>query len=271
MDVVASVVNLATSVGLEVGEPVRLRSTNNLVMWLRPSAVVAKISSVPDASSRELTIAQALADEGAPVVPPAGGIGHRIYRIEQGDVSFWQYVPQERVIEPSSESIARAMADLHRVLAHLGADAVTRTYEEHISESLRALGRPDFAPELRGDDRDLLGRALSGGVVTLSKTADVDRIVHGSPHRMNILVVAGSPRFIDFETVQRGPLEWDLAHLEPGVADHYQGEVDADVLAQCRTLVSATTSTWCWDGLARGPDMRAHAEHHLAAVRSAIG
>jgi hypothetical protein len=37
---------------------------------------------------------------------------------------------------------------------------------------------------------------------------------------MNILVVAGCPRFIDFETVQVGPIELDIAHLEPEVASH---------------------------------------------------
>jgi hypothetical protein len=34
-------------------------------------------------------------------------------------------------------------------------------------------------------------------------------------------------------------------------------------------LVSAATSTWCWDGLERGSDMLRHAQHHLELVRSA--
>jgi hypothetical protein len=46
------------------------------------------------------------------------------------------------------------------------------------------------------------------------------------------------------------------------------GIVDLDVLVLCRVLVSATTSTRCWDGLIRGSDMHGYAEYHLAAARS---
>jgi hypothetical protein len=86
---------------------------------------------------------------------------------------------------------------------------------------------------------------------------------------MNILASGGAPVFIDLETIQLGPIEWDLAHLEVEVARAYPGSLDDDLLAMCRTAVSAATATWCWGGLDRGPDMRTHAEHHLAVVRSA--
>ena len=85
---------------------------------------------------------------------------------------------------------------------------------------------------------------------------------------MNILSMRGAPIFIDLETIQLGPIEWDLAHLEPAVADQYPGPHDEHLLATCRTAVSAATATWCWGALERGPDMRAHAEHHLAVVRA---
>jgi tRNA A-37 threonylcarbamoyl transferase component Bud32 len=135
---------------------------------------------------------------------------------------------------------------------------------------VRALDRPGFAPELADDDRRLLRRALTDGVGALTPTSAAGPIIHGSPHRMNIVVVNGSPRFIDFETVRRGCHEWDLAHLELAVADHYRGAVDIEVLERCRRLVSAMTATWCWDGLTRGPDMRHHAEHHLETVRAVL-
>jgi hypothetical protein len=86
---------------------------------------------------------------------------------------------------------------------------------------------------------------------------------------LNIVAVNHVPAFIDFETVELGPLEWDLAHLEQKVADLYPVQVDLELLALCRVMVSAATSIWCWEGLERGPDMRSHAEHHLEAVRSA--
>jgi Ser/Thr protein kinase RdoA (MazF antagonist) len=270
VDVVAAVIDLARKLGVVVEEPVPLRSTNNHVIWLRPSAVVAKISAANGRSTDELAVAKVLADAGAPVVPPAEGVGRQLYRVGDHEVTFWRYESQEKISEPRPESLGQALGALHEALMTLGVHGPTRTYEEQITDAIRALDRPEFAPELRGDDRDLLRRALRKGLVTLANTVDTGQIIHGSPHRMNIVIVDGCPRFIDFETVQRGPLEWDLAHLEPEVADHYPGMLDLDALAVCRTLVSAATSTWCWEGLHRGPDMRNHAEHHLAAVRSAL-
>ncbi len=269
-DIGASVVGLARGLGLTVGEPAPLRSTNNLVIWLRPSAVVAKISVGTGRSADELEIARGLADAGAPVVPPADRIGDQVWRAADQDVTFWRYEPQDDVTEASAESIAQALFALHEALTMLGADRPLPEYGEQITAAIRALDRPDFAPELQSNDRSLLRQALSGGMGHLARVADPGRVIHGSPHRMNIVVGGGSPRFIDFETVQRGPLEWDLAHLEEEVADHYPGVLIGDALALCRLLVSASTSTWCWEGLDRGPDMRGHAEHHLSLVRSAL-
>jgi hypothetical protein len=138
--------------------------------------------------------------------------------------------------------------------------------------AVRALERPGFAPELADEgDRALLRGALVDGLDRLGTLGTDTKVVHGSPHRFNILLVEGTPRFIDFETVEIAPLEWDLAHLEPEVADLYPGELDDEVLALSRVMVSAATSAWCWEGVDRGPDMRFHAQHHLDVVRSCLG
>ena len=268
MEIVASVVDLARELGLTVEKPLTLRSTHNLVLWLRPSPVVAKISVDGDAADA-LAIARRLALAGAPVVPPADGVGHRVYRIDERQVTLWRYESQVAVDEPGPEPVARALFALHEVLSTVVGDSHRPSWDHQITDAIGALDRPGFAPELRTGDRHVLRRTLSDGLVSLMATADPGHTIHGSPHRLNILVVAGAPKFIDFETVQRGPREWDLAHLEPSVAEHYPGVLDGDVTALCRVLVSATTSVWCWDGVDRGPDMRGHAEHHLATVRSA--
>ncbi len=131
---------------------------------------------------------------------------------------------------------------------------------------IRALDRQTYGPLLGVSDRRLLRQALESA---LDKMRNATRaVIHGSPHRMNILSMRGAPVFIDLETIQLGPIEWDLAHLEPAVADQYPGPYDEDLLATCRTAVSAATATWCWGALERGPDMRTHAEHHLAVVRA---
>ena len=267
---VASAVELARKLGVVVEGPVSLRSTNNLVTWLRPSPVVAKISVSHDGASQELAIGRRLSQLGAPVVGPAEGIGHRPYPVDDRYVTFWRYEAQDGVSEPDAASVALALSALHEALDDLGPQAPSQTCDAFITDAVHALDRPGFAPELADHDRRLLRRTLTEGVGALAPTSAPGPIIHGSPHRMNIVVVDGSPRFIDFETVRRGRREWDLAHLEPAVADHYRGALDGDVLERCRRLVSALTATWCWDGLTRGPDMRHHAEHHLETVRSAL-
>ena len=137
--------------------------------------------------------------------------------------------------------------------------------------AIRCLEDGEFAPDLRAEDREILHGVLSSAMRSLPMLSDSGRVIHGSPHRLNILVVAGRPRFIDFETVEFGPVEWDVAHLEPEVARHYPGHLDAETLALCRMMISATTATWCWGALERGPDMRGHAERHLAVVRARVG
>jgi hypothetical protein len=271
VDLMTSVVELARTNGLVVEEPVPLRSTNNLVVWLRPSAVVAKVSPAHGGAVRELTIARLLGEAGAPVVAPADGIGDTVHRIGDRDITFWPYQPQDDSVRPGAESVGRALSALHDALMNLGAVTPSRTFEQQITDAIAALDRPGHAPGLPSDDRLLLRQTLSNSLAPLAEMADTGRIIHGSPHRLNILVVSGSPVFIDFETVQQGPVEWDLAHLEPEVAEHYGRPLDTDVLSLCRLLVSATTATWCFDGLDRGPDMGDHARHHLGVVRAASG
>jgi hypothetical protein len=266
--VIDQVVALGRQLGLSVEEAVALRSTNNVVVWLRPSLVVAKIAMRPGTADRELTLATAMAATGAPIVPPAPRIGNRVHRVDGHDVTFWTYEPQDGVAAADAASLAGALFALHQALSDLRPMIPSPTFETQVTDAIALLDDPAFAPALRPDDRAVLREALEAGRTSLSQISDADRVIHGSPHRMNTVVVGGQPRFIDFETVQLGPVEWDMAHLEPAVATLYPGPYDAATLALCRHLISATTSTWCWGGIERGPDMRRHAEHHLRLVRS---
>jgi thiamine kinase-like enzyme len=165
--------------------------------------------------------------------------------------------------------MASELFALHRALAEVGHRRTLPTFDERLIETIRSLDSPSFAPELVGSDRAVLRSTLSDVVTRLVEGPRISEVIHGSPHRFNILVVQGAPRFIDFETVERGPIEWDLAHLDQEVAARYQGSVDLKTLALCRVAISAATSAWCWDAPERGDDMRFHAEHHLAVVRAA--
>jgi Phosphotransferase enzyme family len=261
-----TVIGLARELGVAVDAVVPLRSTNNDVAWLRPSRVVAKLSRSLSDAAEEVRVASLLAEVGAPAVAP---VIDRALAIAEGSVSLWRYEPQDGVAEPRAAALGEALFALHDGLSRIALMRDLGRFDAELDTSLAALERPGFAPELDYQDRLVLHDVLSDGVTALPTFGDSDLVIHGPPHRFNVVVVDNQPRFIDFETVTRGPVEWDLAHLPPAVATNYPGDVNDETLAVCRVLVSAKTAAWCWHGIDRGPDMRHHAEHHLAVVRAA--
>jgi len=230
---------VARDFGVEVEEPILLQDTNNIVFWLAPSPVVAKIGTGQhDRLGRELITGMALEEASAPVVPPSHLVPRAVHQRHDCRITFWQFVAPTGGELPAS-SVASALGALHAALARIEGTG----------------GRPAL---------------LLAALGHLAPNYGVDSVLHGSPHRFNILSAQGSPRFIDFETVCRGPIEWDLAHLEPAVAEAYPGPIDSELLARCTLLVSAKTAAWCWDQADQNDDMRWHASHHLDLVREAL-
>jgi hypothetical protein len=261
---------LARRFGITVEAPTFLRSTNNIVVWLAPSRVVAKVGiGQNDRLAAELEVASRLTAWGAPVVGPAREVPVVVHRLRGLAVTFWTYEPQAPDAELDAESVAGALHRLHDALERYASGPVEPL--PHCGDELARLRRflrdPDFASALGPADRSLLADALDELTPQLQEAPA--QVLHGSPHEFNILLVDGHPRFIDFETVCTGPRAWDLAHLSPEVAAHYPDAVDESLLGVCRVLVSAKTAGWCWASLDRGADMRWHAEHHLEVVREA--
>jgi aminoglycoside phosphotransferase (APT) family kinase protein len=127
---------------------------------------------------------------------------------------------------------------LHSKLAAIGGEFALPRFDERVRDAVKTLDHPGVTADLSSDHRLLLRTALVEGMTRLASTGAETKVLHGSPHRLNILSANGVPTFIDFETVELGPVEWDLAHLEPKVADLYPAEVDHEVLATCRMTVS---------------------------------
>lgn len=269
VDFPAAVVAFARSNGVEVESPVSLRSTNNTVAWLAPSNVVAKVGLDPRRARIELAAARTLAFQGAPVIAPSEVLGDLVHDVDGHAVTFWRYVPPASVA-PSSSSVATALALLHQHMRDLddkGVETVTPYCDEPIRETMKRLGSDRaFARPLPAQDRRLLIAALGTAVAAVADAAK-SQLIHGSPHRFNIIANENETLFIDFETVTIGPIEWDLAHLEREVSEHYPGDLDEGQLAILRIGISAMTSAHCFDSAGRGPDMIDHAQHHLAVVQ----
>jgi aminoglycoside phosphotransferase (APT) family kinase protein len=229
---------------------------------------VAKIAPSFDASARELQLATSLVGFGAPVVPPIEiGIAQPAY-VEGQWVTFWHHVADERTA--TAAEVADSLSELHAALGQISGASDLPRCQVPLKAAVELLQDPEFTGGLTEVDRALLRRALLDGIDALDSISGSAHVLHGSPHRFNILVTDGKAVFIDFETVELGPLEWDLAHLEDEVTQLYPAFVEQDLLGICRIAISAATSTWCWYGIDQGADMRSNAEQHLEAVRRSL-
>lgn len=266
--------DVARELGLAIDEPVPLRSTNNIVAWLRPAAVVAKVSI--ESQSRlltELRVAQELVALDAPVVAPAAGVPAVVHRRDGFEITFWRYHAQPSGIEIPADRVSFVLSKLHAALNQLSPalKSTLPSYREELNFVRELLADQSALPALKPEDRDLLIATFDRLQARLDERAPADRcvVLHGSPHSHNVLFVGEEPAFIDFETTCFGPVEWDLAHLDPEAEPFFADSMDAELLWLCRGMVSVKTATLCAAEIDRG-DMREHAEYHLAYVREHI-
>ncbi len=163
MNAVEAGVRIAETFGLRVEEPVLLRSTNNVVAWLRPSPVVAKIGVGHQRGfATEVLVAAELSALGGPVVPPAPEIPAAVHVLGEFEVSFWRYCPQPPDIEIPARQEAAALLHLHatcaQISSQLRADLPSYLAEMgSVSELLSDAGKLSALPE---GDRHMLIRVF---------------------------------------------------------------------------------------------------------------
>ncbi|HEY6455004.1 MAG TPA: aminoglycoside phosphotransferase family protein [Steroidobacteraceae bacterium] len=251
-----------------------LRSTNNAVAWLQPANVVAKVSVGRNARLHtELEVVRELHARGGPVISPAAQLPAIVHRRGGLQMTFWQYHPQHSSAEAPPAEVALALRRLHAALAQLPTTVRERlpSYREELSDARCLLVDRRALPVITRADRDMLVTTYDRLSARLDAQVCVDRLValHGAPHPYNLLLVGGAPVFIDFETTCMGPVEWDLAHLEPRAEPVFRDVTQAELLWLCRSMASVKTATFCVADIDRG-DMREHAQWHLAHIRNHV-
>lgn len=256
---------MGEAAGLLDARPVVLQDSNNVVVWLAPHEVVAKVGVWEHSNEvlgRELDVCSHLAFAGAPVAAPIGQL--RRSPTNNWPVSLWERV-RSTGNEVSDQHLASMLNLVH--LALEGCPVELPSYLVAIDHARATLFDDDRMAALAAADLDLLRSAFEEWSERARQRPAPLQPVHGEPHLNNIIVGTDGPILIDFEAASVGPPEWDLASMAPGVAGAY-GRVDLDLLALLRLLNSARVATWCW-ALADHPRMRAHGEHHLEVVRTA--
>jgi Ser/Thr protein kinase RdoA (MazF antagonist) len=186
---------------LRCDDAVVLRDAWNVLVHLRPSPVVARVSSgAPGVSSGdvalELRVAGHAAAAGAPVVPPTTLADPGPHEHAGHAVALWTYVDSHGELDAAAAG--RGLRAIHEALTTFAGD-------------LPHPGRPTevramLAPLAPTADTELL-------LELSSRELPAGQALHGDAHLFNCLQAASGPLWHDFETACHGPREYDLAAL----------------------------------------------------------
>ena len=256
---VAAAMAVAREQGVRCDDPVVLRDAWHVLVHLRPSPVVARVSSAipypvgpdPQGIVRELAIASYAAALGCAVVPPAAEVEPVPYRQGGHVLTFWRYV--EAYDDPDPRAAGRALCAIHEAL-------------EDYSGELPAFGHPEETQTMLdalppSDDVELV-RELA------SRRPELDgQPLHGDAQLVNCLGSRSGPLWLDFETACRGPREYDLAALGPGDALDAYGQYDTELVEAMFLVYIAWITASMMTALPRRPELAGAVERRLAQLR----
>ena len=246
---VTAALAIASSLGLTADDATVLQHSNKLTLRLLPGDVLARVAPVADQVAQfEIDIAQRLAEAGSPVAALDPRVEPRVHERDGFAVTLWTYYESAPSSEVPPADYADALVRLHAGLRTI--DVPAPHFTDRVEEAQQLVAGRELTPALADADRALLGDTLRTLKGTIGGT---DQLLHGEPWPGNLLSTPNGLRFIDLETCCRGPVEFDIAHAPPDVADHYPG-ADRDRLRRCRTLILAMITTWRWDRDDRFPD-----------------
>jgi aminoglycoside phosphotransferase (APT) family kinase protein len=267
-DAMAAAIRAGQQHGLRAANPVVVQETNNVVVWLRPHEVIAKVGAGLDraeALRREYHVARALAELGAPVAQPLPATRPVVDVATGLTVTFWHRLEEDRMLTPDAKTLGSSLRELHGLLAKCTIELPD--FREELWRARRALDDESAVAALPPADREFLWEVFDTLMPDLEARQFRRRPLHGEPHDGNRLLTPDGVRWIDFERTCLGPLEWDLAFLSNDARQSFE-EIDANLMHLLSLLNSGRVATWCWIR-AHFPQMRWHAEHHLGILRTA--
>jgi hypothetical protein len=243
-----------------------LNASNKVVMRLLPQNVVARVALADEHGfERELELSRRLAEGGYPAVAPADP---KVYEQDGISVCFWRYYEPHGPVSP--DEFTAALHRLHEGLREV--DVPAPHFMERVVEATYVLANPALSPDTPEADREFLVTTLTKASQAVLAAGAPEQLLHGEPHPGNLLSTTDGPLFIDWETVCRGPVEFDVAHAPEEIADHYPG-IDRELVRQCRLLMLAIVIAWRWelgDQLPNGDAQRAEFTARLRAELSEV-
>jgi Phosphotransferase enzyme family len=277
---VRAAVSVAGGLGITGTAPAVLAAGANVIVWLSPSPVVAKVAASTTAVradagawlQRELDVVGFLTAAGAPVLAPSPEVPAVVHHGAGQVMSFWRYQPPAGDELPGEATVGSMLRELHAVLRRypggLPALAPLRDIPAFLSRPQTRLGAADAA-------------ALAGAFTRLTGELDAasyaGQPLHGDAGAGNIMATDRGWIWHDFEDTCSGPVAWDLAPVAASqrldaarVLAAYGDTVDARQLAVCRQLRLLHLTVWYNLYAERLPQCRPRAAELLASWRTGI-
>jgi hypothetical protein len=229
--------------GFEWSSPRELQSTNALVLHIERAGVVVKVGQWPDSQPgmlREHAVCKELSAVGVADPRPLGepSAGDRNGMV----ATLWAYLESTQVSNANASELSRCLEQAHQALQRT--TTVVPDYRHWFDLFAASLFDDDEMSNLDAEGRSDLRAAYNELRPRLDSYPRSSFRIHGEPHLGNFLRASNDLVLIDFETVCTGPPEWDLASLEPSVADLYSTALDEELLGLLRTMNNIRVATW---------------------------
>ncbi|MFF0724401.1 phosphotransferase [Streptomyces sp. NPDC004134] len=258
----------AASHHLPAEDAVVLHDSNKLTLRLRPCDVLARVAPVAHQNAQfEIDVARRLAQAGSPVAALDPRVEPHVHLRDGFAITLWTYYEPASSEEIAPADFAQALEGLHAGLREV--DVPAPHFTARVGEAQEIVADPGLSPDLPPAERELLSTTLQRLRRTIGERSAPEQLLHGEPHPGNLLATEAGPRFIDFETCCRGPVEFDLAHAPAAVAEYYPG-IDRGLLDDCRILVLAMVTAWRWEVGDQLPHGRERAAEWTAEIRAAL-
>jgi Phosphotransferase enzyme family len=262
----AAAKSTASALDLIVDDAIVLHDSNRLAVRLLPCDVLARVAPTAHQTAQfEVELAQRLAETESPVAALEPRVEPRVYERDGFVVTLWTYYKPVTPREVSPADYANALERLHASMRKL--DVRTPHFTDRVAEAQHLVESRNLTPELADADRALLIHTLRSRRQAISDRGAAEQLLHGEPHRGNVLSTKFGLLFIDLETCCRGPVEFDLAHVPDDVSELYAA-ANEELLSQCRVLVLAMVAAWRWDPGDQLPNGEQAARELLSALRA---
>jgi hypothetical protein len=262
---------IAATYDIKSNEPILLKDSNNTVIHLAPSPVVAKVATSTIRKQtisnlgHELSVALHLVNQGAPIVPPSIEIPAATYWHDGLEVTFWQYCSGANREDIDHPQLVAALKEFHDALASYRGTLKPFTHDYEMCRALLDTDR--LSSELSTVERQFLRQIYQHLSASLRAFSYECVPVHAEVHGGNVLWTQTGPRLIDFESCCRGPRELDfLSFSERNLSACPR--LNEQLLEVLSALRSFRVAIWCWSQPQRAGEVREAAEYHLSRLHS---